>query len=103
MGKSSSSLRRSMSTSNTRIWPASGRRRPAMQRSSTVLPEPLPPITTSVSPFSSANDTPLRTGVVSNPFSTPATSMMPSTGSPEDDQQELGEEELRHDHAHGHV
>src|SRR5712692_8484451 len=92
-----------MFPSNTRICPASGCMRPAMSRSSTVLPEPLPPMTTSVSPFWSSSDTPLSTGADSNPFSTPMTSMIPLTRSPEHDQQELGEEEVRHDHAHGDV
>src|SRR6266545_6615688 len=101
MGSSSSSDSSSMLCPKTRIRPASGRRSPAISRSRTVLPEPLPPITTSVSPFSSAIDTPLRTGVASNPFTTSMTSMIASTRSPEDDQQELGEEEVRHDHAHG--
>ena len=51
---------------NTRTSPASGRRSPAAWRSSTVLPEPLPPITTSVSPLSSRNDTPRSTSARSN-------------------------------------
>ena len=45
--------------------PASGRIRPATSRRRTVLPAPLPPMTTSVSPLASANDTPRRTGFAS--------------------------------------
>src|SRR6058998_1085918 len=66
----SSSERRSIAWSKTRIWPASGRIRPATSRRSTVFPEPLPPITTSVSPLASANETPRSTSTGSKSFHT---------------------------------
>ena len=55
--------------------PASGRMSPATRRSITVLPEPLPPMITSVSPFSRANDTPRSTSTVSKRFHSPWASM----------------------------
>src|SRR5947199_54965 len=48
--------------------------RPAMCRSSTVFPEPLPPMPTSVSPWNASNDRPWRTSRLSNRFQTSLTS-----------------------------
>src|SRR5204862_309921 len=74
-----------------------------MIRSRTVLPDPLPPITTSVSPLSRLKLTPLSTSTVSKLLrtSTASTSaLMPSPRRPEEDEEELGEEEVRDDDAH---
>ena len=57
-----------------RTSPESGRTSPATWRSSTVLPEPLPPMTTSVSPLSRRNETPRRTSARSNALRTSTTS-----------------------------
>src|SRR5262245_14082400 len=65
---------------------------------------------TSVSPRSTASDTPRSTGPASKPFHTSSTSIrrsptarvMPSP-SPEENQEELREEEIRDDDAHGDV
>src|SRR5687767_10529814 len=103
MGSSSSSDRCSMLRSKTRMVPASGRVRPAMWRRSTVLPEPLPPMITSVSPLSSVSERPCRTSTVSKLFLSPLTSTMGMPRSPEHHEKELGEEEIGDDHAHGHV
>ena len=61
IGSSASSPRRSIQWSKTRIRPCDGRISPAISRSITVLPEPLPPMITSVSPRTAVNDTPRST------------------------------------------
>src|SRR2546425_806987 len=48
--------------------------RPAMCRRSTVFPEPLPPMTTSVSPLKASKDRPRRTSTLSKRFQTSLTS-----------------------------
>ncbi len=51
----------------TRTTPLVGRIKPAISRSSTVLPEPLPPMIASVvSPCGTVSDTPLSTSLASN-------------------------------------
>src|SRR5215475_6023632 len=109
-GSSSSSESRSMLRPKSRTWPRSGRMRPAISRSVTVLPEPLPPMMTSVSPRSTVSDTPRSTGPASKLFHTSSTSIRRSPSacvmlspSPEEDQEELGQEEVRDDDAHGDV
>src|SRR3989442_15776205 len=88
----------------TRSRPPSGRIRPAPSRSSTVLPEPLPPMMTRVSPLVSVNDTPFKTSFESKFFLTSTASTMPSAiVLVEQRQEELGEEEVRDDDGHGHV
>src|SRR5262245_10078458 len=90
---------------NRRTWPASGRKSPAMHRSSTVFPEPLPPMMTRVTPRGSVSDTPRSTSTVSKLL---RRSMTSTRGwliavSPEQHEKELGQEEVGDDHRHGHV
>src|SRR5438046_7459563 len=79
--------------------------RPAMTRSRTVFPEPLPPMTTSVSPLNASNDRPWRTSRLSNRFQTSLTSTIAVIAllSPEEDEKQLGEEEVGDDHPHRDV
>ena len=63
----------------SRICPRSGRMSPAMSRRSTVLPEPLPPMTTSVSPATASSESPRSTWVASKLFRTSTTSMTAPT------------------------
>src|SRR5262245_38154677 len=91
--------------------PSSGAMSPSMVRSSTVLPEPLPPITARVVPFSRVRLMPRSTGLSSNAFQTSMTSTTARLGSvgaairasPEEDDEELGEEEVGDDHRHRHL
>src|SRR5690348_11566972 len=93
-----------MGMPKTSMPPASGRISPAMVRRSTVLPEPLPPMITSVSRLSRANETPRSTSVAPKRLrSSVALTMWSDTPLPEQHEQELREKEIRHDHAHGHV
>src|SRR5437879_12265903 len=79
--------------------------RPAMCRSSTVFPEPLPPMTTSVSALNASNDRPWRTSRLSKRFQTSLTSTIAVIAllSPEEDEKQLGEEEVGDDHPHRDV
>src|SRR5256886_11062895 len=74
--------------------------RPAMCRSSTVFPEPLPPMTTSVSALNASNDRPWRTSRLSKRFQTSLTSTIAVIAllSPEEDEKQLGEEERSEEH-----
>ena len=75
----------------------------AMSRSSTVLPEPLPPMTTRVSPLCEHERHAASTSVVVERFHTSITSTSGSRVLTRTAQEELGQEEVGHDHAHGHV
>ena len=74
IGSSSSSDSPSMLMPKARTSPESGRMSPATCRSSTVLPEPLPPMTTSVSPLPRRDDTPRSTSARSNDLRSSTTS-----------------------------
>ena len=65
IGSSASSLSVSMRSPKTSTCPDVGRMSPAMQRSVTVLPEPLPPMITIVSPRSTSSETPRSTSLPS--------------------------------------
>ena len=68
-----------MRSPNTCTVPALGRISPAMSRSVTVLPDPLPPMITIVSPRSTESETPRSTSLPSNRLRISARS---TTGSP---------------------
>src|SRR6266851_3401981 len=105
-GSIASSLIRSMRAPKTCTSPESGCARPEAMRRSTVLPWPLPPITARIVPLGRAKLTPRRTGFSPNAFQTfrTSTSGWPGViGSPVHEEEEPRDEEVRDDHAHGHL
>ena len=61
-----------MSTPRVRMRPWSGLMSPAVRRRSTVLPEPLPPITVTVLPRGASRSRPRSTGPAPKPFQIPS-------------------------------
>src|SRR5213594_1112308 len=101
-----SSRMRSIRVPKRDTSPESGRTRPAMILRSTVLPAPLPPITASVVPRWSSRLMPRSTWLASKDFQTSRSSTRGGAsmaGSPEQEQEELGQEEVGDDDAHGHL
>src|SRR5437764_196843 len=100
---SSRSCVTTMEVSHTRA--CTSEMRPATGRRRRVFPERLPPMTTGVSPLNASNDRPWRTSRLSNRFQTSLTSTIAVIAllSPEEDEKQLGEEEVGDDHPHRDV
>src|SRR5262249_3794346 len=99
-----SSRMRARRASKRDTCPESARINPLVILSRTVLPAPLPPMTARVVPLRRARLTPRRTSFCSKDFRTSRSSTRGPEAwviSPEEEEEELGEEEVGDDHGHG--